>query len=85
MGGNALKQHEAVRLQKAEYEEMAGACINRLRALYPASSFFNRDIYLLKNRNAKSRVRDSKRPSYMKFIDKSSLEGIERKIRELSS
>lgn len=33
-----------------------------------SSSFFNRDIYLLQNRNAKSRVRDSKRPSYMKFL-----------------
>lgn len=33
-----------------------------------SSCFFNRDIYLLQNRNAKSRVRDSKRPSYMKFL-----------------
>lgn len=33
-----------------------------------SSCFFNRDIYLLQNRNAKSRVRDSKRPSYMQFL-----------------
>lgn len=33
-----------------------------------SSRFFNRDIYLLQNRNAKSRVRDNKRPSYMKFL-----------------
>lgn len=36
---------------------------------YAASSrFFNRDIYLLENRNAKSRVRDKKRPAYMGFL-----------------
>lgn len=34
-----------------------------------SSCFFNRDIYLLQNRNAKSRVRDRKRPSYMQFLD----------------
>ncbi|CAB5514594.1 hypothetical protein LMG26857_03653 [Achromobacter anxifer] len=37
---------------------------------YTASSpFFNRDIFLLDNRNAKSRVRDSKRKTYMQFLD----------------
>lgn len=36
---------------------------------YAASSaFFNRDIYLLENRNAKSRVRDKKRAAYMGFL-----------------
>ena len=38
--------------------------------VYTASSkFFNRDIYLLENRNATSRVRDKKRPSYMGFLE----------------
>lgn len=32
------------------------------------SPFFNRDIFLLENRNAKSRVRDSKRVMYMEFL-----------------
>lgn len=31
--------------------------------------YFNRDIYLLENRNAKSRVRDRKRKTYMGFLD----------------
>ena len=36
---------------------------------YAASSeFFNRDIYLLENRNAKSRIRDRKRLAYMGFL-----------------
>lgn len=36
---------------------------------YAASSeFFNRDIYLLENRNAVSRIRDRKRPAYMGFL-----------------
>lgn len=36
---------------------------------YVASSpFFNRDIFLLENRNAKSRVRDKKRAMYMQFL-----------------
>lgn len=35
MGGNALKQHQAVRLSKGNYERLAGECINRLRSLYP--------------------------------------------------
>lgn len=36
---------------------------------YVASSpFFNRDIFLLENRNAKSRVRDKKRKMYMEFL-----------------
>lgn len=32
------------------------------------SEFFNRDIYLLENRNAQSRVRDRKRRTYMEFL-----------------
>lgn len=32
------------------------------------SKFFNRDIYLLENRNAQSRVRDRKRRTYMEFL-----------------
>lgn len=36
---------------------------------YVASSqFFNRDIFLLENRNARSRVRDKKRKMYMEFL-----------------
>lgn len=36
---------------------------------YVASSpFFNRDVFLLENRNAKSRVRDKKRKMYMEFL-----------------
>lgn len=34
-----------------------------------ASPYFNRDIYLLHNRNAKSRVRDAKRKTYTDFLD----------------
>ena len=33
------------------------------------STYFNRDIYLLENRNAKSRVRDRKRKTYMAFLE----------------
>lgn len=33
-----------------------------------SSKYFNPDIYLLDNRNAKARMRDSKRPTYMKFL-----------------
>lgn len=33
-----------------------------------SSVFFHRDIYLLENRNAISRVRDKKRPAYMGFL-----------------
>lgn len=33
-----------------------------------SSKYFNPDIYLLDNRNAKARQRDSKRESYMKFL-----------------
>lgn len=33
-----------------------------------SSDFFHRDIYLLENRNAISRVRDRKRPAYMGFL-----------------
>lgn len=32
------------------------------------STFFNRDIFLLENRNAKSRIRDRKRLTYMAFL-----------------
>lgn len=32
------------------------------------SAFFNRDIFLLENRNAKSRIRDRKRRTYMEFL-----------------
>jgi hypothetical protein len=32
------------------------------------STFFNRDIFLLENRNAKSRIRDRKRRTYMEFL-----------------
>jgi hypothetical protein len=32
------------------------------------SRFFNRDIYLLENRNHRSRVRDAKRQNYTKFL-----------------
>ena len=32
------------------------------------SSFFNRDIFLLENRNAQARVRDRKRKTYMEFL-----------------
>ncbi len=32
------------------------------------SRFFNRDIFLLENRNYQSRVRDRKRPTYTKFL-----------------
>lgn len=32
------------------------------------SPFFNRDIYLLENRNAQSRIRDRKRPTYTAFL-----------------
>jgi hypothetical protein len=34
-----------------------------------SSKFFNSDIYLLDNRNAISRVRDSKRKTYMEFLN----------------
>lgn len=34
-----------------------------------STPFFNRDIYLLHNRNAKSRVRDRKRTSYSGFLE----------------
>jgi hypothetical protein len=33
------------------------------------SPYFNRDIYLLENRNHQSRVRDRKRPTYNKFLN----------------
>lgn len=33
------------------------------------SKFFNRDIFLLENRNARARVRDSKRRTYMLFLE----------------
>jgi hypothetical protein len=33
-----------------------------------SSAFFNRDIYLLHNRNYRSRTRDAKRKTYMKFL-----------------
>lgn len=33
------------------------------------STYFNRDIFLLQNRNAKSRIRDRKRKTYMAFLD----------------
>ena len=33
-----------------------------------SSPYFNRDIYLLENRNAKSRMRDSKRVMYREFL-----------------
>lgn len=33
------------------------------------SAYFNRDIFLLENRNAKSRVRDRKRKTYMAFLE----------------
>lgn len=33
-----------------------------------SSTFFNRDIFLLENRNAVARVRDKKRPAYMGFL-----------------
>ena len=32
------------------------------------STYFNRDIFLLENRNAKSRIRDRKRHTYMSFL-----------------
>lgn len=32
------------------------------------SKFFNRDIFLLENRNAKSRIRDRKRRTYMEYL-----------------
>lgn len=32
------------------------------------STYFNRDIFLLENRNAKARERDRKRPTYMAFL-----------------
>jgi hypothetical protein len=32
------------------------------------SAFFNRDIFLLENRNAQSRIRDKKRRTYMEFL-----------------
>ena len=32
------------------------------------SKYFNKDIYLLDNRNAKARVRDAKRPTYTGFL-----------------
>jgi len=32
------------------------------------SAYFNRDIFLLENRNAKSRIRDRKRHTYMSFL-----------------
>jgi hypothetical protein len=32
------------------------------------SRYFNRDIFLLENRNAQSRIRDRKRPTYTKFL-----------------
>lgn len=36
---------------------------------YVASTpYFNRDIFLLENRNARARVRDRKRPTYMEFL-----------------
>lgn len=33
-----------------------------------SSKYFNKDIYLLDNRNAKSRIRDAKRPTYTGFL-----------------
>lgn len=33
-----------------------------------ASKYFNKDIFLLENRNAKSRIRDRKRTTYMAFL-----------------
>lgn len=33
------------------------------------SAYFNREIFLLDNRNAKSRIRDRKRKTYMQFLD----------------
>jgi hypothetical protein len=33
-----------------------------------SSRFFHKDIYLLHNRNAVSRIRDAKRPTYTKFL-----------------
>lgn len=38
-------------------------------AYVASSSFFNSDIFLLHNRNAKSRVRDKKRAMYMNFLE----------------
>lgn len=34
-----------------------------------SSKFFNKEIYLLENRNHKSRIRDRKRTTYMEFLD----------------
>ncbi|WP_457824345.1 hypothetical protein, partial [Staphylococcus aureus] len=34
-----------------------------------SSPYANLDIYLLENRNHKSRIRDSKRPTYNAFLD----------------
>jgi len=40
-----------------------------LFAFITSSMFFNKDIFLLHNRNAKSRVRDRKRTTYSGFLD----------------
>lgn len=45
--------------------------LNTLEDIYKfvaAGSYFNPDIFLLDNRNAKSRVRDKKRPTYTGFL-----------------
>lgn len=56
----------------ARYEALRGgggfAGLNDIFAYVVSSRFVNRDIYLLENRNHKSRIRDSKRPTYNAFL-----------------
>lgn len=51
--------------------EWFGRGFNTLEDIFEfaaSSKFFNRDIFLLENRNAVARVRDKKRPAYMGFL-----------------
>lgn len=43
--------------------------LNDIFAYVVSSPYVNRDIYLLENRNHKSRIRDAKRPTYNAFLD----------------
>lgn len=43
--------------------------LNEIFMYVSGSDFFNTGIFLLENRNAKSRIRDRKRKTYMEFLD----------------
>lgn len=54
-----------------EFKKQSTSGFNDLEDIFKfvvSSPYFNHNIYLLENRNAISRVRDAKRPTYTKFL-----------------